>query len=99
MTDQEWLKIYEMSNDKNLFNNLCNSLFPMIYGQYLNHTHLNYILKRLSFYKGNEEIKKGVLLMLFGGVPKKTPEGTSLRGDINICIIGDPSTAKSHILT
>jgi DNA replication licensing factor MCM6 len=37
--------------------------------------------------------------MLFGGVPKKTPEGTSLRGDINICIIGDPSTAKSHILT
>jgi DNA replication licensing factor MCM6 len=60
---------------------------------------LNYILKRLSFYKGNEEIKKGVLLMLFGGVPKKTPEGTSLRGDINICIIGDPSTAKSHILT
>ena len=33
MTDQEWLKIYEMSNDKNLFNNLCNSLFPMIYGK------------------------------------------------------------------
>ena len=33
MTDQEWLKIYEMSNDKNLYNNLCNSLFPMIYGQ------------------------------------------------------------------
>ena len=37
--------------------------------------------------------------MLFGGVPKKTPEGTSLRGDINICIVGDPSTAKSHFLT
>ena len=32
MTDQEWIKIYEMSNDKNLFNNLCQSLFPMIYG-------------------------------------------------------------------
>lgn len=79
MTDQEWIKIYEMSNDKNLFNNLCQSLFPMIYG--------------------NEEIKKGILLMLFGGVPKKTLEGTSLRGDINICIVGDPSTAKSHFLT
>ncbi len=37
--------------------------------------------------------------MLFGGVPKKTLEGTSLRGDINICIVGDPSTAKSHFLT
>ncbi len=48
---------------------------------------------------GNEEIKKGILLMLFGGVPKKTLEGTSLRGDINVCIVGDPSTAKSHFLT
>lgn len=44
---------------------------------------------------GHEEIKKGILLMLFGGVSKKTPEGMKLRGDINTCIIGDPSTAKS----
>lgn len=79
MTDQEWIRIYEMSQDKNLFNNLTQSLFPMIYG--------------------NDEIKKGIMLMLFGGVPKKTLEGTSLRGDINICIVGDPSTAKSHFLT
>ena len=32
MTDQEWIKIYDMSNDKNLLSNLCQSLFPMIYG-------------------------------------------------------------------
>jgi len=32
MTDQEWIKIYEMSQDKSLFNNLTQSLFPMIYG-------------------------------------------------------------------
>jgi DNA replication licensing factor MCM6 len=32
MTDQEWIKIYDMSNDKNLLPNLCQSLFPMIYG-------------------------------------------------------------------
>ena len=36
--------------------------------------------------------------MLFGGVAKKTIEGTSLRGDINLCIVGDPSTAKSQFL-
>lgn len=46
----------------------------------------------------SEEIKKGILLMLFGGVHKKTREGISLRGDINICVVGDPSTAKSQFL-
>lgn len=44
---------------------------------------------------GHEEIKKGILLMLMGGVNKKTHDGINLRGDINICIVGDPSTAKS----
>lgn len=48
---------------------------------------------------GNDEVKLGVLLMLFGGVGKKSSsEGTTLRGDINICLVGDPSTAKSQIL-
>ncbi|XP_071942360.1 zygotic DNA replication licensing factor mcm6-B-like [Antedon mediterranea] len=47
---------------------------------------------------GSDEIKRGILLMLFGGVPKKTKEGTSLRGDVNVCIVGDPSTAKSQFL-
>ncbi|KAL0104649.1 hypothetical protein PUN28_017410 [Cardiocondyla obscurior] len=47
---------------------------------------------------GNDEIKKGITLMFFGGVAKTTEELTSLRGDINICIVGDPSTAKSQFL-
>ena len=47
---------------------------------------------------GHEEIKRGILLMLFGGVHKSTPEGMRLRGDINVCIVGDPSTAKSQFL-
>jgi DNA replication licensing factor MCM6 len=47
---------------------------------------------------GHAEAKKGVLLMLIGGVPKKTDEGIKLRGDINVCICGDPATAKSSIL-
>lgn len=47
---------------------------------------------------GLEDIKKGILLMLMGGVQKQSPEGVKLRGDINTCIVGDPSTAKSQFL-
>lgn len=36
--------------------------------------------------------------MLLGGVHKKTAEGIKLRGDVNVCIVGDPSTAKSQFL-
>lgn len=47
---------------------------------------------------GHEDIKKGLLLTITGGVPKET--GSSrLRGDLNMCIVGDPSTSKSQLLT
>ncbi|KAL6929383.1 hypothetical protein ACO0SA_000783 [Hanseniaspora valbyensis] len=46
----------------------------------------------------HDQIKKGILLQLLGGVHKKTVEGIKLRGDINICIVGDPSTSKSQFL-
>lgn len=47
---------------------------------------------------GHEMIKKGILLQLMGGVHKTTVEGINLRGDINVCIVGDPSTSKSQFL-
>merc|ERR1712168_690204 len=78
MSPAEWNTIYKMSQDRSLYQNLINSLFPTIHG--------------------NEEVKRGILLMLFGGVPKSTHEMTKLRGDVNICIVGDPSTAKSQLL-
>ncbi|XP_066581178.1 DNA replication licensing factor Mcm6 [Prorops nasuta] len=78
LSEAEWNRLYEMSRDKNLYQNIAQSLFPSIHG--------------------NDEVKRGVTLMLFGGVPKTTVECTSLRGDINCCIVGDPSTAKSQIL-
>ncbi|KAJ2973163.1 hypothetical protein NQ176_g6762 [Zarea fungicola] len=47
---------------------------------------------------GHDVVKKGLLLQLMSGVHKSTPEGMQLRGDINICIVGDPSTSKSQFL-
>lgn len=47
---------------------------------------------------GNDEIKKAIACMLFGGSRKHLPDQTILRGDINILLIGDPSTAKSQFL-
>lgn len=47
---------------------------------------------------GNEEIKKSIACMLFGGSRKHLPDGTVLRGDINVLLLGDPSTAKSQFL-
>jgi DNA replication licensing factor MCM6 len=47
---------------------------------------------------GHEIVKKGLLLQLMSGVSKNTAEGMALRGDINICIVGDPSTSKSQFL-
>ncbi|KAB1221601.1 DNA replication licensing factor MCM6 [Morella rubra] len=47
---------------------------------------------------GHQDIKRAILLMLLGGVHKSTHEGINLRGDINVCIVGDPSCAKSQFL-
>ncbi|KAF4967869.1 hypothetical protein FSARC_4668 [Fusarium sarcochroum] len=48
-----------------------------------------------------DDVKKGILLQLFGGTNKSFQKGGSpkYRGDINVLLCGDPSTAKSQILS
>jgi DNA replication licensing factor MCM5 len=47
---------------------------------------------------GHADIKKAIACLLFGGARKRMPDGTYRRGDINVLLLGDPSTAKSQFL-
>jgi DNA replication licensing factor MCM2 len=47
---------------------------------------------------GHTDIKTAVALSLFGGVSKQAAGKLSIRGDINVLLLGDPGTAKSQVL-
>ena len=47
---------------------------------------------------GSDDIKRAIACQLFSGSTKTLPDGMRLRGDINILLLGDPSTAKSQFL-
>ncbi|KAI9852135.1 MAG: MCM DNA helicase complex subunit mcm6 [Thelocarpon superellum] len=80
-----------------------NSLTPSEIDDLKRMVHSDHIYSRLvnslaPMVYGHDIVKKGLLLQLMGGVGKVTPEGMQLRGDLNICIVGDPSTSKSQFL-
>merc|ERR1712088_1220842 len=47
---------------------------------------------------GHEDVKKALLLLMVGGVDRN-PAGMKIRGNINICLMGDPGVAKSQLLS
>jgi len=47
---------------------------------------------------GLEDVKKVLLLQLIGGVTRQQGDGMKTRGDINVCLMGDPGVAKSQLL-
>ena len=47
---------------------------------------------------GLDSVKKAIALQLFGGCHKEMDDGTVMRGDMHILLMGDPGVAKSQLL-
>lgn len=79
-TEEEEMKIKDLSKNPDLYSILTKSIAPSIYEM--------------------DDVKKGILLQLFGGSNKEFLKGEAprFRGEINVLLCGDPSTSKSQLL-
>ncbi len=48
--------------------------------------------------QGHAIIKESILLLMVGAMQRVMSDGTKIRGDINVFLVGDPGTAKSEML-
>ena len=62
------------------------------------HIHDKIINSTAPSIKGHRDVKEAIALQLFGGTVQQLEDGTRLRGDIHILIVGDPGIGKSQIL-
>ncbi|MFP8957784.1 LAGLIDADG family homing endonuclease [Natrialbaceae archaeon A-CW3] len=74
ITDEDKKKIYEISRQEDVYEQMVGSIAPAIYGY--------------------DDEKLAMMLQLFSGVTKQLPDGSRIRGDLHMLLIGDPGTGK-----
>merc|ERR1712187_557139 len=47
---------------------------------------------------GHYDVKKALLILMVGGVTQIHTDGLKIRGDLHICLMGDPGVSKSQLL-
>ena len=62
------------------------------------HIHDKIINSTAPSIRGHRDVKEAIALQLFGGTVQQLEDGTRLRGDLHILIVGDPGIGKSQIL-
>jgi len=83
ITSEEEERFEQMAKDPNIRQHIYDSMAPAICA---------------SSKDVVEDVKKAIACLLFGGARKHLPDGTRMRGDINVLLLGDPGTAKSQFL-
>lgn len=94
-TPEEEEEFGEMARSEGFYERFAKSVGPSIYGSLGACFYICCIGPMLS---SDEDIKKAITCLLFGGSKKVLPDGMRLRGDINVLLLGDPGTAKSQLL-
>ena len=67
-------------------------------GMTVREIYIEKVLKLTHNTHTHADVKKALLLLMVGGVTLSLPDGMKIRGDINICLMGDPGVAKSQLL-
>lgn len=49
------------------------------------------------FHEGDNTVKMGIALQLFGGITKNLPDGGWMRGNSHVLVMGDPGTGKTAV--
>ena len=87
-TDIEWDELQISPEDEKAIKELASD--PQIYDK---------LVKSIApSIWGLNEVKEAMAYQLFGGVQRTAADGTKLRGDIHLLLVGDPATGKTQVL-